>query len=127
MLLNLKSGEIESEFHEFVRPTHHPILSDFCLNLTGVTQTVIDCQQPFPTVFNRFVSWLDEIRRENDVHLTTPNQKSVRSGANATFCTWTDWDLLDFFPSDCKRNGIKCPDSLKAWIDARKKFDVNDK
>ncbi|KAG4076297.1 hypothetical protein HA402_014846 [Bradysia odoriphaga] len=123
VLLNLKSGKIESEFHKFIRPTHHPILSDFCVNLTGITQSMIDRQETFSTVFNQFVSWLDNIRIEHGVHLTTPNQKSVKSGANATLCSWTDWDLFEFLPLDCKRNGIECPDSLKAWIDVRKKYD----
>ena len=33
--------EVVSEFRSFVRPTWKPRLSDFCKNLTGVTQACI--------------------------------------------------------------------------------------
>ena len=38
MLLNTNSGEIESEFHMYVQPQEHTKLSDFCKELTGITQ-----------------------------------------------------------------------------------------
>lgn len=38
-LLNVKRGfQVEAIFHEYVRPTHHPLLSTFCTELTGITQ-----------------------------------------------------------------------------------------
>lgn len=38
VLLNTSTGEIESEFHSYVQPQEHPILSKFCTELTGITQ-----------------------------------------------------------------------------------------
>ena len=38
VLLNTNSGEIESEFHMYVQPQEHSKLSDFCKELTGITQ-----------------------------------------------------------------------------------------
>ena len=38
VLLNTNSGEIESEFHMYVQPQEHTKLSDFCKELTGITQ-----------------------------------------------------------------------------------------
>lgn len=38
VLLNTKTGEVESEFHTYVQPQEHPVLSDFCTELTGITQ-----------------------------------------------------------------------------------------
>ncbi|KAK2817338.1 hypothetical protein Q5P01_025529 [Channa striata] len=38
VLLNTSTGEIESEFHTYVQPQEHPILSSFCSELTGITQ-----------------------------------------------------------------------------------------
>lgn len=35
VLLNLATGVIEEQFHQFVMPTERPQLSDFCTNLTG--------------------------------------------------------------------------------------------
>lgn len=38
VLLNTSSGEIESEFHRYVQPQEHTKLSEFCKELTGITQ-----------------------------------------------------------------------------------------
>lgn len=38
VLLNTSTGEVESEFHTYVQPQEHPILSEFCTELTGITQ-----------------------------------------------------------------------------------------
>lgn len=38
VLLNTSTGEIESEFHAYVQPQEHPILSEFCMELTGIKQ-----------------------------------------------------------------------------------------
>jgi len=38
VLLNTRSGEIEAEFHQYVQPQENPILSDFCKQLTGISQ-----------------------------------------------------------------------------------------
>lgn len=38
VLLNTSTGEIESEFHTYVQPQEHPVLSEFCTELTGITQ-----------------------------------------------------------------------------------------
>lgn len=46
VLLNTSNGEIESEFHAYVQPQEHPILSEFCMELTGIKQV---CPCLFPT------------------------------------------------------------------------------
>ncbi|CAI7935215.1 ERI1 exoribonuclease 2 isoform X1 [Podarcis lilfordi] len=51
VLLNTLNGEIESEFHMYVQPQEHPILSEFCTELTGIKQ-----QLRKPDVLN---SWID--------------------------------------------------------------------
>ena len=38
VLLNTSTGEMESEFHMFVQPSEHARLSEFCTELTGITQ-----------------------------------------------------------------------------------------
>ena len=45
VLLNTSTGEIESEFHAYVQPQEHPILSEFCMELTGIKQV---CPLFFP-------------------------------------------------------------------------------
>ena len=38
MLLKLSSGKVCSEFHHYVCPVENPVLSDFCKELTGISQ-----------------------------------------------------------------------------------------
>lgn len=38
VLLNTSTGQIESEFQAYVQPQEHPILSEFCMELTGIKQ-----------------------------------------------------------------------------------------
>ncbi|XP_031627702.1 ERI1 exoribonuclease 2-like [Contarinia nasturtii] len=121
VLVNLRSGAVEAEFHEYVRPTNQPILSKFCTNLTGITQALIDRQQPFPVVYRKFDNWLTGIRTEKQLGFANP---SMRTGnhRNTTFCSWTNWDLGKFFKWDCARHGIRQPGYFRAWIDGRKVF-----
>lgn len=41
VLLNTANGEIEAEFHHYVQPQENPTLSDFCRELTGITQVLL--------------------------------------------------------------------------------------
>ncbi|GFO41858.1 eri1 exoribonuclease 2-like [Plakobranchus ocellatus] len=40
VLLNTCTGQIEDEFHYYLQPSEHPILSDFCQQLTGISQVL---------------------------------------------------------------------------------------
>lgn len=42
VLINMENGEIEKEFHRYVRPTEMPELSEYCITLTGITQDTVD-------------------------------------------------------------------------------------
>lgn len=93
-LLNLRSGLVESEFHEYVRPKMHPSLSEYCINLTRITQELIDRQDTFTDVYPRFINWLDGISTEKNLRFAEPNQRSTKNNRNASFCTWTKWDKI---------------------------------
>lgn len=125
VVLNLQSGQIVSDFHEYVRPTQRPILSEYCINLTGITQSLINAKPNFPIVYQKFVAWLEQIRNVYHLKLAAPNERSIQYGINTAFCSWTNWDLGRYLRSDCKRHGIQPKSYLKAWIDARKVFEVS--
>jgi ERI1 exoribonuclease 3 len=38
ILYNLSTRQVEGTFHEYVRPVKVPQLTDFCTELTGITQ-----------------------------------------------------------------------------------------
>lgn len=47
MLLDIHSGAVVGEFHQYVQPCENPTLSDFCRELTGITQVVYDLSKPW--------------------------------------------------------------------------------
>lgn len=68
---NDKLGNYEevSRFQKYCRPKNNPTLSDFCVNLTGITQKLVDSGEWFPDVMNDHYQWLvDSVREfgEND-------------------------------------------------------------
>lgn len=125
--MNLKNGAIESEFHRYVRPTFNPVLSDYCINLTGISQTLIDRQSRFTFVYQAFIDWLNQIAQEKQLRYAKPNARIANYNCNTAFCSWTNWDLGHYFRLDCVRNSIQWPAMLRAWIDARKTFEVSSK
>ena len=86
--------EIVDEFAAFVRPVVHPQLSEFCTELTTITQADVDSAEPFAAVFARFLAWIGE----------GPHR----------LCSWGAYDLNQF-RLDCRRAGVAMPD----WFEAR--------
>ena len=79
-------GEVLSEFSEFIRPKLHPELSDFCKELTTITQAEIDAAHYFPEVIAAFQDWIDLER-------------------NYLLCSWGFYDKKQL-RSDCELNGL---------------------
>lgn len=45
-------------YHSYVKPIHHPILSQFCTELTGIEQHTVNSAPTFPTVYYNFLLFL---------------------------------------------------------------------
>ena len=58
MLVSAKEKTIIDVFHFFVRPTINPILSEFCHNLTGISQETVDNAETFEIVHQKFLEWM---------------------------------------------------------------------
>ncbi|KYO30605.1 ERI1 exoribonuclease 2 [Alligator mississippiensis] len=118
ILLNTSTGEIESEFHTYVQPWEHPVLSEFCTELTGITQNQVAEGVPLNICLSMFSKWIQKIRTEKKITfsldvLSHPETKSC------TFVTWSDWDLGVCLHYECKRKQLRKPDILNSWIDLR--------
>jgi inhibitor of KinA sporulation pathway (predicted exonuclease) len=90
-----------SEFAEFVRPVREPVLSRFCIELTGIQQSDVDGADTFPLVFPRFMGW------------TGPE--------SYTLCSWGAYDLKQF-RVDCARHGMPLPESFKQHLNLKQVF-----
>ncbi|NXQ63521.1 ERI2 exoribonuclease, partial [Anthoscopus minutus] len=120
VLLNTSTGAIESEFHMYVQPQEHPILSEFCTELTGITQNQVDEGVPLNICLSQFLKWIQMIQKEKKITFSTDSQSNSTSEAKAcAFVTWTDWDLGVCLHYECKRKQLCKPDILNSWIDLK--------
>ncbi|NXH59896.1 ERI2 exoribonuclease, partial [Rhabdornis inornatus] len=120
VLLNTSTGVIESEFHMYVQPQEHPILSEFCTELTGITQNQVDEGVPLNICLSQFLKWIQKIQKEKKIVFSTDSQSNCTSEAKAcAFVTWTDWDLGVCLHYECKRKQLRKPDILNSWIDLK--------
>lgn len=123
VLLNTSTGEVESEFHTYVQPQEHPILSDFCTELTGITQMQVEAGIPLQICLSRFSRWLQNLQLEMGVAFANKDQRcSGPSQKLCTFLTWSDWDLGVCLQYECKRKQLHKPDVLNSWIDLRSTY-----
>eukprot|EP01121_Diplochlamys_sp_Union-15-3_P009715 TRINITY_DN2656_c0_g1_i2.p1 TRINITY_DN2656_c0_g1~~TRINITY_DN2656_c0_g1_i2.p1 ORF type:complete len:495 (-),score=70.59 TRINITY_DN2656_c0_g1_i2:191-1675(-) len=127
ILINLKTEKIEAEFHRFVRPTVIPKLTEFCKDLTGITQELVECSPSFSEVLDEFKDWLikhqliNENRGKVD-HLSNVNTRN--------FCFATDgiWDIRKFMAiefSKLSRNDprvVLLQPFFERWINVRRLF-----
>lgn len=107
ILVNAETNEIVSEFHHYCRPRKNPILSDFCKQLTGITQIQVESASTFETVLKRFDVWLKE--------QVTPEQKFV-------IATDGPWDIDRFLKTQCRSLKINIPHYFHRWVNIRKHF-----
>ena len=77
------------EFQSFVRPVRHRILSDFCQELTSISQEQVETAPPFAEVTRRLVDWMGTF-------------------ADPVFCSWGDYDRGQF-QQDCQFHGVEYP------------------
>ncbi|KAM9208432.1 LOW QUALITY PROTEIN: ERI1 exoribonuclease 2 [Dugong dugon] len=119
VLLNTSTGEIESEFHAYVQPQEHPVLSEFCMKLTGITQVQVDEGVPLKICLSQFCKWIHKIQQQKKIFFAAgvldPSSSEVKLCA---FVTWSDWVgvCLEY---ECKRKQLLKPVFLNSWIDLR--------
>ncbi|XP_021937786.1 ERI1 exoribonuclease 2-like isoform X2 [Zootermopsis nevadensis] len=120
VLLNVRTGIIEEEFQQYVLPVENPILSDFCVKLTGIKQDDVENGMPLHTCLSLFCSWIKEISKKRKLVFHTNQKNSDADARNiCTFVTWSDWDLSVCLHNECRRKQLCKPKFLCQWIDLR--------
>ncbi|GAB5583013.1 ERI1 exoribonuclease 2 isoform X2 [Prionailurus iriomotensis] len=98
VLLSTSTGEIESEFHTYVQPQEHPILSEFCMELTGIKQAQVDEGVPLRICLSQFCKWIQKIQQQKKIIFATGISDLSNSEVKlCAFVTWSDWDLGIFY------------------------------
>ena len=77
------------EFQTFVQPVRHPILSEFCQELTSIRQEDVEDAPGFPEALSRLNGFLGCV-------------------GWVVFCSWGDYDRRQLL-ADCKFHGVKYP------------------
>lgn len=89
VLLKGDTMEVIDTFESFVRPVHHPTLTPFCTELTGISQADVDSADDFSVVYERHCSWLQH-------HGLTAED------ANFAYITCGDWDICKMLPQQMR-------------------------
>ncbi|HLP89455.1 MAG TPA: 3'-5' exonuclease [Nostocaceae cyanobacterium] len=89
VMLNSQTWEIESEFQQFIQPVRNPKLTDFCKNLTSITQQNVDSAPLFAEVITKFSAWKNTF-------------------TDHVFCSWGNYDKKQFI-QDCNYHKIPYP------------------
>ncbi|XP_033342597.2 ERI1 exoribonuclease 3 [Megalopta genalis] len=107
--VSTKSWQIESVFHEYVKPKVHPNLTSYCIKLTGIIQDMVENQPHFPDVFDKFQGWLEE-------------NNFFKDDNKCAFVTCGNWDLNVMLPAQCKLEKITIPPHFTKWINLKQSF-----
>lgn len=104
VLLSLETLATRDEFVSFVRPVHHPELTTFCREFTGIRQEDVDAAEPFPQVLAKHTDWL-------------------RGLEDWAFALCGDWDLGTMFPAQCRTSGLDyIPLPYRQWVNLKHTF-----
>lgn len=60
VLVSYKERNVIDIFHSFVKPSKNSVISEYCQNLTGITQLMIDNSPKFLVVHDRFLDWISK-------------------------------------------------------------------
>jgi inhibitor of KinA sporulation pathway (predicted exonuclease) len=77
VMVHGKSLDIVAEYQTFIKPVCHPILTNFCTELTSITQEVVNNAPSFKEAIASLQKWLS-------------------SYPNSIFCSWGDYDRKQF-------------------------------
>ena len=80
------------EFDRFVQPIQKPHLSEFCRDLTHISQENVDQENTFDVVFPEFLNWI--------------------GAGSYSIATWGEYDIKHI-QIDCKRHSLGFPKRFK--------------
>lgn len=89
VMVEARTHQIIEEYETFIRPVRNPELTDFCRELTSITQYEVDGAPSFQEAFADFVDWANEF-------------------PEFIFCSWGYFDRSQF-EKDCAFHGIEYP------------------
>ena len=100
-----------SAFDTFVRPTLNPVLSDFSIRLTAITQPQVDAAPTIDVALNQYMSWLQS--------LGLVDSSDGRRKGHWCFVTWGDGDIMSTLRRELDYKSIRLPPCFDRWINLK--------
>lgn len=115
--LNVATGKIDFEFHRYIKPSEHPILTDFCKEFTGIDQRTVDEAATLDTALRDFWQFL-----QDRLLVSTREQRGIGGRKLFTIVTDGPHDILRFLQPETLRKGLPFANLWWQWIDLRQAF-----
>ena len=103
-----KSIELVSEFSKYVKPTIVPILTDFCTELTGITQDKVDIADTIDIVYKEHRRWIAE---------------NVPASNKCIIATCGAWDLFTQLPREITNKQLQKCSYYNKFINVKTEFE----
>lgn len=108
-MIVVHNRKIIREFHKYVKPVFNKVLTRFCTNLTGITQSQVDSSDEFTQVLADAIIFINELQKD------FPNDE-------IKFVTCGDWDLRTMIYKQCKLSNISVPIFFKNYVNIKNIF-----
>ncbi|KAL6639413.1 hypothetical protein ACP70R_023143 [Stipagrostis hirtigluma subsp. patula] len=110
VLVDAATGRLLSAFRTYVRPRHHPRLTAFCAELTGIRQEQVDGGVDLREALAMHDAWLAAAGAADKDRLAV--------------VTWGDWDCATMLESECRFKGLAKPRYFDRWLNLRVPFEA---
>ncbi|CAF0915144.1 unnamed protein product [Adineta ricciae] len=110
VLIDVSQQSIIDTFHSYCRPVLQPILSDYCKQLTGITQEQVNHAPTFTEVFANVEKWLNE------------RNLILDSKEICLFITDGPADFNKYLRKQCEISQIKYPTWASQWLNVKQTF-----
>ena len=107
MILMNEDGKVIEEYHNYVKPIFNPVLTEFCTNLTGITQDKVEFASPFEIVWKKVSIILSAYNVEYNII-------PIAHG---------DWDFKIMLPKQLALISQKLPSMFKQWCNIKKIYE----
>ena len=105
VFIDVATGEVAAEFHQYVKPRLNSQLSEFCTELTGIEQATVDAGKYF-----------EEVLKDHEKFVTEHGFLG-----KCLYVTCGDWDLERMLPSQCLLISpeLEPPKYLQSWLNIK--------
>lgn len=117
VLLNVKTGEIEDEFHHNILPDVHPKVSSFCTESTGITQETVNQGISLKNALSLHSEWIT-----NTHNLTHDVQNQNEGKSHFLYVTCGDWDLKACLLTQLAHHNQTVPPMFSTWLNIKKAY-----